>query len=234
MLISLSFLAGAITATSEVSSVANTTIATKKKKDGTEVKQEKETGWDGKLVPKALIIEMFFADEQKAIDDMETVIAAEQAEMDGMIEEADDGSIINDVLSDKGKLKKTELKAKLKEKMLDADDKAVLTVLQTLVTRVDEGTKTVKDLRAALDAKARAHYPKLTGDQCLELLLNRKWYGTITSGIYALYNAVSHRISDRVTKLNERYEQTLPALEKDVARLEGKVKSHLERMGFAW
>ena len=43
-------------------------ITSKKKKDSTEIKQEKETGWDGKLVPKALIIEMFFAAEQKAID----------------------------------------------------------------------------------------------------------------------------------------------------------------------
>jgi type I restriction enzyme M protein len=103
-----------------------------------------------------------------------------------------------------------------------------------LVTRVDEGTKTLKDLRAALDKKTHEQYPKLSDDQCLELLLNRKWYRTIISGIYALYTAVSHRIADRVTEFADRYGQTLPALETDVAELESKVKSHLERMGFVW
>lgn len=208
--------------------------STKKKKDGTEVKQEKETGWDGKLVPKALVIEIFFAAEQKAIDDMDTVIAAAQAELDEMVENAEEDSVINDALKDNGNIDKPGLKKKLKDKELDTEDKAVLTALQTLVTRVDEGTKAVKDLRAALDKKTREQYPKLTDAECVELLLNRKWYRTIINGIYALYTAVSHRISDRVTEFNERYEQTLPALETEVAQLEGKVKSHLERMGFVW
>lgn len=211
-----------------------TKTAKKKKKDGTEVIKTTETGWDGKLVPKSLVIEMFFADEQKAIDDMEAVIAAAQAELDEMIENAEEDSVINDVLKDTGNLDKPGLKKKLKDKELDADDKAVLHSLQILVTRVDEGTKTLKDLRVALDNKTRAQYPKLTDDQCTELLLNRKWYRTVVNGIYALYNAVSHRISDRVAELNERYEQTLPVLEAEVAQLEGKIKSHLERMGFTW
>jgi type I restriction enzyme M protein len=92
----------------------------------------------------------------------------------------------------------------------------------------------LKDLRAALDKKTRGQYSKLTDGQCVELLLNRKWYRTIVNGIYALYTAVSHRIADRVMELNERYEVTLPALEAEVAQLENKVKSHLERMGFVW
>jgi type I restriction enzyme M protein len=177
---------------------------------------------------------MFFAAKQKAIDDMDTVIAAAQAELDEMLENAEEDSVIKDVLKDSGNLDKPELKKKLKDKDLDVDDKAELTTLQTLVTRVDEGTKTVKGLRDALDRKARAQYPKLTEAVCVELLLNRKWYRAMISGIYALYTAVSHRISDRVTELNERYEQTLPELEAEVAQLEGKVKSHLERMGFVW
>jgi type I restriction enzyme M protein len=221
------------------------TKTTTKKKGDTEVTKTTETGWDGKLVPKALVIEMFFAAEQKAIDDMETVLAAAQAELDEMVENAEGDSVINDVLKDNGNIDKPGLKKKLKDKELDADDKAVLTALQTLVTRVDEGTKAVKDLRAALDKKTREQYPKLTDTECVELLLNSKWYRTIISGVYALYAAVSHRISDRVTELNERYEQTLPELNaliygkyengiKVENGLEDKVKSHLERMGFAW
>ena len=41
-----------------------------------------------------------------------------------------------------------------------------------------------------------------------------------------------HWIADRVSELNARYEEPLPVLENKVAELEGKVKSHLETMGF--
>ncbi len=205
---------------------------TENKKTG--IKKKKETGWNGKLVRKALVIEMFFAAEQQAIDHMEGVIAAAQAELDEMVENTEEDSVINNVLKDNGNIDKPGLKKKLKDKELDTDDKSMLTVLQTLVTRVDEGTKAVKDLRAALDKKTREQYPKLTDAECVELLLNRKWYRTIISDIYALYTTVSHRISDRVIELNERYEQPLPALETKVVQLENKVKSHLKRMGFVW
>jgi type I restriction enzyme M protein len=205
---------------------------TESKKTG--AKKKKETGWDGRLVPKALVIEMFFAAEQKAIDDLENVIVAAQAELDEMIENAEEDSIIGEVLKENGNLDKPGLKKKLKEKELDADDKAVLQKLQDLATRVDEGTKTLKDLRAALDAKTRAQYPKLTDDQSVELLIERKWYRSLIGGVFALYTSVSHSIATRDTELAERYDKTLPELEAEVSDYASRVKGHLEKMGFAW
>ena len=206
----------------------------RKKKDGTEEKREKETGWDGRLVPKALVIEMFFSVEEKAIDDLEAVIAAAQAELDEMIENAEEGSAINDILKDNGSLDKAEIRKKLKDKELEAEDKAILQKLQKLTVRADDGSKALKDLRTALDNKARAQYPKLTDDQCMDLLLERKWYRTLLNGVFALYTSVSNSIATRDTELAERYEKTLPELEAEVADYAAKVKGHLERMGFAW
>ena len=68
----------------------------------------------------------------------------------------------------------------------------------------------------------------------LELLLERKWYCSLVNGVNALYMAVSHRIADRVKELADRYGQTMPELDGEVAELESKVKSHLIRMGFTW
>ncbi|MDR3086554.1 MAG: N-6 DNA methylase [Azoarcus sp.] len=181
------------------------------KKDG--AKQKKETGWDGKLLPKTLMIEMFFSAEQKVIDDTETLIMAAQAELDEFIENIPDEDKDGDGEIDDEQTRKEVAKRK---------------------KAISDKNKVLKDLRAAFDKKVREQYPKLTGDQCVELLLERKWYRAIRSGIYALTTAVSHRIADRVTELNERYEFTMPALEAEVAVLEGKVKSHLERMGFVW
>ena len=71
-------------------------------------------------------------------------------------------------------------------------------------------------------------------DEVKELLVNHKWYYTIFDGISALYSTTSHNMANRISELANRYESTLPSLEKDVEDYEAKVKSHLERMGFSW
>ena len=65
-------------------------------------------------------------------------------------------------------------------------------------------------------------------------MVNRKWYGSIFNGIDVLYMSISHSITDHIAELAERYENTLPKLTELVDDYETKVKSHLERMGFAW
>ena len=57
---------------------------------------------------------------------------------------------------------------------------------------------------------------------------------SIFVGIADLYAAISHRLTNRIIELAERYESTLPELAADTAEYEVKVKSHLERMGFKW
>ena len=118
--------------------------------------------------------------------------------------------------------------------MLDPDDRKILQNLLDLITRIDEGTKILKDLRTALDKKTREQYGKFTDAECLELLLERKWYRSLVKRIYELYTAVNHHMTDRVTELANRYGETLPALENDVKKLETRVRSHLKKMGFAW
>ncbi len=47
-------------------------------------------------------------------------------------------------------------------------------------------------------------------------------------------DAISHRLTERIKKLAERYETPMPKLTNDVADLTNKVKKHLEKMGYAW
>jgi type I restriction enzyme M protein len=179
----------------------------KKKKDGTKETKTKVIGWEGKLIPKTLVVEMFFGEEKNAIDAVEAVVANKQVELDELLE-IDEESEENEVPQD--------------------------IAISVLKKEINAKNKVIKDLKAVLDKKVRDQYAKLKNAECLELLLERKWYSAITSGIYELYSAVNHRIADRVLELNERYEETLPVLESKVAELEGKVKTHLERMGFTW
>lgn len=206
----------------------------KKKKDGTETKQEKETGWEGRLVPKNLVIEMFLSDEKKIIDDLSVVIENAKAQLDELIEMADDDSILGEAMKDNGSIDKSKLKKLLKDKEIDKEDKGELKKLQNLVLSIEDRTKIQKELLDALDARARAKYPQLTDEQCLELLLGRKWYHSLLNGIFVLYTSVSHAISTRNSELVERYENTLPSLETELLKYGFRTQKHLEAMGFSW
>ena len=143
--------------------------------------------------------------------------------------------------NDKGNINKTSINARIgviRETApvpeSDAEDYEQLMTLYRLIEKNVEQAKLVKDLRAALEELVKARYAALTIDEIKELTVNKKWYYSIYEGIDTLYEAVSHRMTDRILELAERYEDTLPALETLVSGYEAKVKSHLERMGFEW
>ena len=106
--------------------------------------------------------------------------------------------------------------------------------LYDLMLKLDAQNKLVKTLKAKLEQRLKDKYAALTVEEIKELLVNRKWYGSIFNGIDVLYMSISHSITDHIAELAERYENTLPKLTELVDDYETKVKSHLERMGFAW
>lgn len=59
---------------------------------------DKVKSWDGKLIPKSIIIDTYFAEEAKAIDAAEVIVADTQAQIDELLEGAEDGSAIAEVL----------------------------------------------------------------------------------------------------------------------------------------
>ncbi len=260
----------------------------------------KVTGWEGRLIPKSIVIDAFFREEKNAIEEAENVVAETESQLSDLIESADEESALADV-AENGKVKAKDIEAKIAEltstieteetielevilmdlhlvntkKRLEAylvghplcksavnkngkitkssieyrlriirteecvpeslqEDVNQLKVALELCGKVSEYNKVVKDLSKALDEKCRARYETLTDEEIIDLLVNRKWFDSIFTGIADLYAAISHRLTNRIVELSERYEDTLPDLEKDTADYEAKVRSHLERMGFKW
>ena len=204
----------------------------------TKKEKKKYKGWEGKLIPKALIEAAFFAAERAKIDEAQAICDETQGKLDELVEEhTAEGGILADYLNDKDAVDAKAVNAKIKElKKTDpkSEEFVILCEYAALSTKVKEYTKLVKDLNAALDEACKAKYAELTIEEIKELLVNRKWYYTIFEGIKALYVTTSHEIANRISELAERYEDTLPSLENEVESYEAKVKAHLERMGFKW
>jgi len=201
-------------------------------------KKEKIKGWEGKLIPKALIEQMFFAAERKAIDEAQSVAEETQNRLDELTEEqtGEDG-YLKDYLNDKDKVDSKQVNARMKElkkAKAESEEARVLAAWLELSDRLKKQNKVIKELNAALDSALKEKYPKLSDEEVRELLVNRKWYYNLFAGIKALYVTASHSMANRITELAERYETTLPELEREVADYETKVRAHLKRMGFTW
>ena len=260
----------------------------------------KVTGWEGRLIPKSIVIDSFFREEKNAIEEAENVAVETEAQLSELIESAEEESALADI-AENGKVKAKDIEAKIDEltstieteetielevirmdlhlintkKRLEAyllghplcknavnengkitkvsidfrlriirteesvpeslqNDVNQLKAALKLCGKISDYNKFVKELNKVLDEKCRARYESLTDDEILDLLVNRKWFDSIFAGIGDLYAAISHRLTNRIIELTERYEDTLPTLEEDTAEYETKVKSHLERLGFKW
>lgn len=201
-------------------------------------RKEKIKGWDGKLIPKAILEKVYFAEERKKIDDAQAIADETQCKLDEFAEEntGDDG-VLNEYMNDKDAIDVKAVNAKLKELKKTAPESEEYKILFTyteFLAKVKEYTKIVKELNIALDEAEKDKYAELTIDEVKELLVNQKWYYTIFDGISELYSATSHSMANKISELANRYADTLPSIEKEVEEYEAKVKSHLERMGFEW
>lgn len=87
-------------------------VKTRKEGDETIIEvTDKVKSWDGKLIPKGIMIEAYFSEETKAIDAAEVIVADTQAQIDEMLESAEEGSAIAELMDEKSKVSVKALKA---------------------------------------------------------------------------------------------------------------------------
>lgn len=74
----------------------------------------KVTGWEGRLIPKSIVIDAFFRDEKNAIEEAENVVAETESQLSDLVESTDEESALADV-AENGKVKAKDLEAKIEE-----------------------------------------------------------------------------------------------------------------------
>ena len=74
----------------------------------------KITGWEGRLIPKSIVINAFFREEKDAIEEAENVVVETESLLTDLIESAEEESALADV-SENGKVKAKDIEAKIDE-----------------------------------------------------------------------------------------------------------------------
>ena len=114
------------------------------------------------LIPPALIIARYFAEEQKKIESIAAEIETITQEMEEMKEEhGGEEGLREEVLDDKGKISKAVITSRLKEIMTDpdsADERDLLQKYFSLIEKESDAKKKLGDAQRMLEIKVAAKY----------------------------------------------------------------------------
>lgn len=212
----------------------------KAKKDSAKEKKPKEPkiiGWEGRLIPKQIVLDAFFALEQKEIEKAEEKLSETESEFEEFIENnSDENGYFTDYMGDDEKIdsKKITSRVKLltKEKKTQNEEYKILNNYVDYESSIKSQKKHITELKKVLDDNCRNRYETFTDEEIKDLLVNRKWYKAIDDGIQNLYVTVANHLTKRIVELYERYENTLSELTSKLAEEEKVVFGHLTQIGF--
>ncbi|MDH2369990.1 type I restriction-modification system subunit M [Providencia rettgeri] len=193
-----------------------------------------KTKYKAELIPPALIVARYFADEQTKIDTLQSKLDSASRELETYLEEnSGDEGLLNDALNDKDKITKATVTARLKV-AIDPDEKSALKQAKKLFDNEADAKKVLKEAQDALDLAVFKQYPKLSIDEIKTLIVNDKWLATLQNNIEAEIERVTQQLANRVKELEERYNEPLPDITESVEDLSEKVADHLKAMGLEW
>jgi type I restriction enzyme M protein len=193
-----------------------------------------KTKYKADLIPPALIVARYFAEQQAEIDRLQAELDSAAQALESYLEEnsSDDG-LLSDALNDKDKVTKASVTARLKL-ATDPEEIAALKQAKKLFDAEAKAKKALKAAQEALDQSVFHQYPKLSEAEIKTLIVEDKWLTTLKARIEAEIERITQQLANRVKELEERYAEPLPAITRQVEALSEKVAGHLKAMGLEW
>ncbi len=194
--------------------------------------------FEGKIIPKQLLINHYFKEEQAKLDELQSGLNAITQEMEEMTEEyGGDEGLMADAKNDKDKITVASVKDRWKKIHGDreaVEERQLLFKYLKLVEQESVIKLKFKQANAGLNDKLLAKYASLSEDDIRNAIVIGKWMRSIDVDVHSEMQRVSQKLTQRIKELAERYEIPLPDMLSKIEDLEHKVNEHLNKMGFAW
>jgi type I restriction enzyme M protein len=187
---------------------------------------------DCDLAPKYLVINRYFANEKKAIEELQTKLETASGEIETLIEENSGEEGCFDGFD---KINKKSVASRIKDikgKSEYAEELEVMEKFLTLAEQESEAKRKIKEAEKMLDVNVVAKYKMLTEAEVKTLVVDDKWMATIEQRVKGEMDRISQRLTGRIKELAERYAEPMPEILKEVEALTEKVEGHLAKMGF--
>jgi type I restriction enzyme M protein len=190
------------------------------------------------LIPPALVIARYFAEEKEALDQLEAKVAAATQAIEEFVDEhSGDEGLLEGAKNDAGKVTKASARTRLSEIEDAADAQEEHDKILAYLRLVDEEAEAkiaAKRAEEVLYENVLGKYDKLSEDEVKTLVVEDKWLAAVSAAVHSELDRVSQTLTGRVRELAERYAKTLPALTDEVEALSRRVEEHLRKMGASW
>lgn len=186
------------------------------------------------LIPPALIVARYFANQQARVEESNATLEAASAALTEHAEEyGADESLLADATNDKGAYTKQLVTAVIREAKASGDQETLECANGALNLLNSEAAakKATKEAQAALDGMTFRKYGELTGDDVKSIVIDDKWRASVAARIDGEVTALTQSLVVRVQELGNRYIDTVSNLGALAEDLERKVAAHLAAMG---
>ena len=207
-----------------------------KKNDDKKKKEKKATTPEDivcDLLPVPIVVDEYFADKRDLIIAAEELLSQNEAQLAELIEEQAENYLDEDNFPD-SKMTDANIKKRIKalDKKADADELAVLQKYLDLKGDISLNKKLIKERKYDLLTALLVKYAALSEKDIKRLVIEKKWFASLGSRLDGEMQRISQQLTLKVSALAERYAQTLPEIDAEIADLEAKVAAHLKQMGY--
>lgn len=200
--------------------------AEEKPKKEKEAKTIKDIACD--LLPVDCIVDEYFSTEKEKIAFLEEKLLSTETNLNELVEEYSDSYLDASNYAD-NKLNKGNVQKRLK--IAEGKEAKILQEYINHSNIIAGYKKQLKDNNSDLLEQVLQKYTSLSEEEIKKLVTN-KWLVAFGNRLASEIQQVSQSLNSQLESLEERYEQTLPEINKEVDLLETKVMQHLEKMGF--
>lgn len=194
----------------------------------------KKTKYKMDLIPPALIVARYFADEQARVDELNAELEAASAAVTEHAEEhGADEALLSDATNDKGAYTKQLITAAIKEAKASGDQEVLecAKAALDLVNAEAAAKKIAKEAQVELDTATLKKYGDLTEVNVRTLVLDDKWLMSVKAGVIGELTGVAKRLVARIRLLGSRYAHDVDSLKAEEAALSARLLEHLSSMG---
>lgn len=181
------------------------------------------------LLPVEYIVNRFCKSELEAYDELAASIAFLENEVDSLMEENDD--VFDAKNFEKEKINLASVKKRVK--VTKGEELEHLMEWLDFQSSIKAEKAKLKDANSNLLSRVKEEYELLAQNEMrVKNLVKEKWVNAISTRIESELSRSIEQLKSQLSAISDRYDQTLPSIDKEVEDYESRVNAHLTQMGF--
>lgn len=181
------------------------------------------------LLPVEYIVNRFCKSELEACDELSASIAFMENEVTSLVEENDD--VFDAKNFEKEKVNLASVKKRAKVTKGEEQAHLIEWIEWQNSIKVEKGK--LKEANDKLLSRVKEEYELLAQNEMrVKNLVKEKWVNAISTRIESELSRSIEQLKSQLSAISDRYDQTLPSIDKEVEDYESRVNAHLTQMGF--